>query len=153
MHEDVCCFIGSHCLVTEEIKDRMYEEIQRAIKDGYKYFVTGLISELDIIAAKIVLEERKKHDIELICYPEYEGFYNKSLFANKKREVINILNSADKVAYFYPRRCDIFLRIGTILVFSSSRAIGVFDGISRMLYDIVECAVKKGVEVVNIKNQ
>lgn len=153
MHENVCCFIGSECAVTEEIKRKMQKEIQRSVADGYRYFVTGLLTKLDIAGEKIVLEERKKYDVKLICYPKYEGFYNKILFDDAREEIMEILNKADEVIYFYPRRSDIYLRIGTVLICSAGRAIGVFDNIGRMLYDILELGFKKGVEIINIKKQ
>lgn len=153
MHKKVCCFISSECVITEDLKRRMREEIQRAINDGYKYFVTGLMTKPDITGAKIVLEERKKHDIKLICYPKYEGFYNKILFDDDKQEVIDILDKADEVVYFYPQRNDTYLRVGTVLICSSGRAICVFEEVGRMLYEVLVIGLKKGVEIINIKTQ
>jgi len=58
VHKDICCFIGTEGPLTKELEKKMYEEIKRAINDGYKYFLTSLMTKLDIEGAKMVLEDR-----------------------------------------------------------------------------------------------
>lgn len=156
MHKDVCCFIGGECKerIYNDVKNRMRKEVQKAIIEGYSYFITGLMTEIDIIGAEVVLDEKQKgSNVKLICYPKYKDF-EKSILDDKKRAAIeNILHNADKVVYFYPKRFDACSNVGTIIICSSSRAIGVLDVISRQMYNVLECGIKKGIEFVDIKKQ
>ncbi len=62
MHEDVCCFIGEECKegYYHNVKNRIKKEIEKAISEGYRYFVTGLMTGVDIMGAEIVLEQKIK---------------------------------------------------------------------------------------------
>lgn len=154
MHKDVCCFIGGECkrIYTPTIVSRIKNEVQKAINDGYRYFITGLMTDVDIVGARVVIEEREKNnDIKLICYPKYKDFQKGISDIEMQMEIDDILNNADNVVYFYPKRFDAYEKIGTIVLCSSSRAIGVFDVISRQMHDVIECGKKKGVEFINLK--
>lgn len=74
-----CCFTGHRpeklFLVDREIIKELEREIKAAIERGYTTFISGMARGVDIWAAEIVLNLRKKNkDLHLICASPYEGF-------------------------------------------------------------------------------
>lgn len=47
-----------------QFKKTMYSIVQKAILNGYTYFISGMALGIDMICAEIVLEFKKKHNFE-----------------------------------------------------------------------------------------
>lgn len=111
LKEQTCCFTGHRTIplgmerklfcVTEEI-------VEKAIKDGYRYFGAGGALGFDTIAALVVLKLKKHYpDIKLIlvlpCLTQTQGWKNKDVEIYE-----DIKKRADKVVYTsqrYVRGC------------------------------------------------
>ena len=79
MHEAACCFTGHRpekLLAHEiEIKGALQKEIQIAIADVITVFISGKARGVDLWAARLVLDLKKKSaDIGPICAIPYQGF-------------------------------------------------------------------------------
>lgn len=149
------CFTGHRPeklnIPEEEIKDRLRNEIRKAIEDGYITFISGMARGVDMWAAEIVLEEKNHNsNIKLICASPFEGF-EKSWDFNEKQRYINILQNADYIKYVcehYSRQC--FQIRNAWMVDHSARVIAAYNGESGGTRNTVRYAKNKNVEVYNI---
>ncbi len=149
------CFTGHRPekldISEKEAKNRLRLAIQKAIDDGYTTFISGMARGIDMWAAEIVIEERKKNDeIKLICASPYEGFEKSWNFIEKHRYK-TILKRADYVKYVcehYSRQC--FQIRNVWMVDHSARVIAAYNGESGGTRNTVQYATKKGIEIYNI---
>lgn len=78
-----CCFTGHRpeklSIPESKVKAALQKEIRLAIADGINVFITGMASGVDIWAAEIVLELRKKEELplKLIAASPHPGFENR----------------------------------------------------------------------------
>ena len=107
-----CCFTGHRPNKLDysenEIKPLLKTAIDNAISEGYETFITAMADGVDIWAAEIVLEKKKRNDaLRLICaipHPDFEkrrGFF-------EERRYNRILKNADYVTIIsdhYYRAC------------------------------------------------
>lgn len=135
----------------KEVKERLRVAICKAIEDGYTTFISGMARGVDMWAAEIVIEERKKNgDIKLICASPFEGF-EKSWNFIEKHSYISILKKADFVTYIcehYSRQC--FQIRNVWMVDHSARVIAAYNGESGGTRNTVRYATSKNVEIYNI---
>ena len=85
-----CCFTGHRpdkmILGEKEIKPMLEKAIDEAIEDGYVTFITGMAMGVDIWAAEIVLERKKKNDnLHLICALPHPGFETRRSLSEKMK--------------------------------------------------------------------
>ncbi|MFT9488297.1 MAG: SLOG family protein [Tepidibacillus sp.] len=85
------------------VKEVLSKTIDELIAEGYTHFISGMAIGVDMVAAELVLEKRKKDpNIFLICAVPFEGQENLWPEPIKKR-YFDILNQADEVVYIsYP---------------------------------------------------
>lgn len=86
------CFTGHRPekIITPEhtIKEKLKEEIIKAINEGYFVFISGMARGVDIWAAEIALQLRSNgYAIKLICALPYEGF-EKNGITNGKKDIV-----------------------------------------------------------------
>lgn len=59
-----CCFTGHRPeklgIPEKQVKEKLRKAIRQAIEDGFTTFISGMARGVDMWAAEIVLEERKK---------------------------------------------------------------------------------------------
>ena len=94
-----CCFTGHRPSKLDysegEIKPLLETAIDNAVSDGYVTFITGMAEGVDIWAAEIVLEKKKRNTaLHLICAVPHPGFENKRSEYEKER-YMHILQGAD----------------------------------------------------------
>ena len=107
-----CCFTGHRPeklhFPEEQIKSLLSEAIKRAIHDGFTTFISCMARGIDIWAAELVLEERKKNEaIKLVCASPLLGF-ERSWNEQEKQTYRSIIEKADYVKYVsdhYFRTC------------------------------------------------
>lgn len=116
--EKTCTFTGNRphklpwkdnedCEACKMVKERIAEEIEIAIDDGYDTFISGMALGGDTYFAEAVLQKKKKHNISLVCaipcVEQTKGWKD----ADKQRYE-RILASADEIVYTsqsYTRFC------------------------------------------------
>lgn len=128
-----CCFTGHRpekLTATEDfIMESLRKEIERAIGDGYKTFITGMARGVDIWAGEIVLELRDSGlPIHLIAASPYRGFEERWSREWQERYAA-ILSRADLVRFIRPGYSrDSFRRRNEWMVDHSTRVIAVYNG-------------------------
>ena len=89
------------------VKQRISEEIENAIFDGYDTFISGMALGGDTYFAEAVLNLKKKHKISLVCALPCKEQSKSWKYSDKKR-YDNILACADEIIYTgetYTRFC------------------------------------------------
>lgn len=153
-----CCFTGHRPEKlgndTGEIINLLDKEIEKAIQDGYICFISGMSKGIDLIAARLVIEQKNQDKrIKLICASPYMGF-EKSWSDTDKEEYRTILEQADDVKYICEhcfRGC--FQIRNKWMVDNSSRVIAAFNGEKGGTKNTIDYALKKKVPVYNILNE
>ena len=150
-----CCFTGHRPeklnISEKEIKKRLQEAIQDAVQSGFTTFISGMARGIDMWAAEIVTEERKKNpSIKLICTPPFEGFENSWSFLDKL-QYHKILKKADYTRFIcerYSRNC--FQIRNCYMVDRSSLVIAAYNGTPGGTRNTIKYADCKGVKVINV---
>jgi len=153
--EKSCCFTGHRPeklnMSETEVKEKIRNEIVKAIQDGFITFISGMARGIDIWAAEIVLQEKKNNPhIKLLCAVPYNGF-EKSWSESEKNNYNNIIENADYVKFVcehYSRQC--FQIRNVYMVDLSERVIAAYNGIAGGTRNTIKYAEKKNVEVVNV---
>lgn len=106
------CFTGHRPkkIITPEntIKDKLKEEIIKAIKEGYCVFISGMARGVDLWAAEIVLQLCSNgYAIKLICALPYEGFEKNwnNEWQKRYRQVVSEADFIKCVFHCYSRYC------------------------------------------------
>jgi len=123
-----CCFVddrqGKLCGSDSYVKKRLREEIDRALRDGYTTFVTGMAEGLDLWGAMMVLEEKRLtqtvHLIAAIPYPGYP-YCGGNRWASLRQTVFRQADLLRFIAQEYEESC--FQQCGEWIIDRCSRAI------------------------------
>lgn len=150
-----CCFTGHRpeklSVPEEKVKKLLRKEIIQAVSDGFTIFITGMAKGVDIWAAQIVLEQKKKNqDIKLICAVPFRSF---SAYWNKEWRTAYeyIIKNADDVKYI----CEkygmwVFQARNCWMVDHSFRIIAAFSGEKGGTKNTIDYAERHNIEIRNI---
>jgi uncharacterized phage-like protein YoqJ len=121
--EKTCCATG-HRKIPEDkldyVKQELEREIQTALEDGYRKFITGFSEGVDTLFARCVNERRAEYpDIFLEVALPYR------LYKNEKKLLLQC-DGVKVVCELYQRDCHAKRR--RYMVQSASRVIAVYDG-------------------------
>lgn len=153
-----CCFTGHRPeklhMSEKELTDCLLSEIRRAVQDGYTTFISGAARGVDIIAAELVLAERKRGmPIRLIVASPYKGFENRWK-SDWQRRYSNVLQAADLVKYISPEYTPAcFQKRNEWMVNHCSRVIAVYNGCSGGTRNTVLYAKRMGNDIRIIARQ
>ena len=151
-----CCFTGHRperlSIPESKVKAALQNEIRLAIADGINVFITGMAPGVDIWAAEIVLELRKKEELslKLIAASPHPGFENRWPISWQKRYAA-IMAKADfikEVCSHYSRGCYQFRY--EWMVDHSARVIAVWNGSPSGTKNTIMYANRKSVPVINV---
>lgn len=151
-----CCFTGHRperlSIPESKVKAALQKEIRLAIADGINVFITGMALGVDIWAAEIVLELRKKEELslKLIAASPHPGFENRWSIEWQKRYAA-VMAKADfikEVCSHYSRSC--YQIRNEWMVDHSARVIAVWNGRPSGTKNTIVYAKRKGVPVINI---
>ena len=147
-----CCFSGHRPEKLdepeEEVKQWLEQQIDQAIADGYRTFISGCAMGVDIWAGQIVLQKKAQNpEIHLIAatpWPRFAARWNEDW----QRQYNDLLSSADLVVNV----CDhyhngVFQQRNVWMVDHSNRVIAYFNGSPGGTRNTIEYAEKKHVEV------
>ena len=147
-----CCFTGHRpekLIRSEiEIKAALREEIKQAIQDGLTVFITGMARGVDLWAAEIVLDLRKRNQaIKLICAIPHEGFEAR-WSANWKHLYHHVLDNADLVRVITSGyHTGVYQVRNEWMVNRSARVIAVFNGQPSGTKNTIDYAKNQGIPV------
>lgn len=112
-----------------EIKRRLAMAVEKAVRDGYTRFISGMSRGVDMWAARCVLDAKLQYPhIELECAVPYNG-QQRSWCEAERREYFELLAAADVVTCLnksYTKTC--MSERNAYMVSRSQRLIACYDG-------------------------
>lgn len=148
-----CCFTGHRPekLKADEpsVKAWLSTEIDKAIVDGYRTFITGAAMGVDIWAGQIVVEKRRNNpDLHLIAAVPWPGFSSKWNEA-WRGQYDDLIRNADLVIYVKNTYEDhVFHARNKWMIDHSNRIIAYFNGERGTSLAAVDDALSKKLEVI-----
>jgi len=160
----ICCFTGHRPqslpwgfnesgLAYLMFKNKLKKAIKIAITDGFTHFISGMALGVDMLAAEIVLELKKKYpniilECAIPCNNQSCKWPSTSVDRYKQ-----ILERADKVTMISDRPYfnGCMQKRNNYMIGKSERVIAVFNGTPGGTAQTIESAQKAGREVVIIK--
>lgn len=151
-----CCFTGHRPeklnRSEKDIKAALREQIIQALQDGFVVFITGMARGVDLWAAEIVLDLRKRNkEIKLICAIPHDAFesrwspYWKQLYKH-------VLADADLTRIISKGYYSCVYQVrNEWMVNHSARVIAVFNGQPSGTKNTIDYAHRQGVPVVLIE--
>lgn len=132
----------------EEIVKELKREIEEAVEQGAREFISGMARGVDLWAASLVLEQKKrKEDIKLICAIPFQGFED-SWSEGWRKLFREILEAADEVEVFFPSfTYRSFSVRNRWMVDRSQRIIAVYHGEKGGTLNTLEYAKKRGLDL------
>ena len=151
-----CCFTGHRPeklnRSEKDIKTDLREQIIQAIQDGFMVFITGMARGVDLWAAEIVLDLRKRNkEIKLICAIPHDGF--EARWSPSWQELYRyILVEADLMRVISKGyHTGVYQVRNEWMVDHSARVIAVFNGQPSGTKNTIDYAHRQGVPVVLIE--
>ena len=148
-----CCFSGHRPeklnAPENEVRQWLEEQIDRAVADGYRTFISGCAMGVDIWAGEIVLIKRSANpDLHLIAATPWPGFARRW-----NGEWQNRYNSLLKQADMTVAVCDhfhngVFQLRNQWMVDHSNRLIAYYNGTEGGTKNTIDYARKKGIECI-----
>ena len=143
------------CAGTKGYKDQikaLRKQIKQAVKDGFTVFITGMARGVDLWAAEIVLDLRKRNNsVKLICAIPHEDF-EAQWSADWQQRYHYVQNNADLVRVigqsYHP---GVYRLRNEWMVNHSSRVIAVFNGQPSGTKNTIDYAYQQGVPVIRIE--
>lgn len=151
-----CCFTGHRPekLNNSEraVKTALREQINLANHDGLTVFITGMARGVDLWAAEIVLDLRKRNnEIKLICAVPHDGFEARwsSCWQQLYRYVLAEADLVRVISKGY--HTGVYQVRNKWMVDHSARVIAVFNGQPSGTKNTIDYAHRQGVPVVLIE--
>lgn len=134
--------------VNLRIKSLLFDKITQCVSEGKTRFITGCASGIDIWAAEIVLElKRKSPAIRLVCAVPFIG-HDEGFSVDEKWRLGIIYDGCDEKIILSPEYSrDCYRRRNYFMVDSSSVLIAAADSLHSGTGQTVRYAYKNGVDV------
>ena len=152
-----CCFSGHRPekanMQEQDIKFRLRTEIDKAIKDGYTTFISGMARGVDIWAAELVLEKKRMNkDIKLICAQPYEFFSKDQGWQWNVKYTKIVAQDDEVVTVSYKSNKGCYMLRNKWMVDHSSHLIAVFNGEPSGTKNTIDYAEKRhiGINLVEV---
>lgn len=151
-----CCFTGHRPeklnTSEKEVKAALRKQIDQAVHDGFTVFITGMARGVDLWAAEIVLDLRKRNkEIRLICAIPHDGF--EARWSPSWQELYRyVLAEADLTRVISKGyHTGVYQVRNEWMVNHSTRVIAVFNGQPSGTKNTIDYAYRQGVPVVLIE--
>lgn len=151
-----CCFTGHRPeklnTSEKEVKAALRKQIDQAVHDGFTVFITGMARGVDLWAAEIVLDLRKRNkEIRLICAIPHDGF--EARWSPSWQELYRyVLAEADLTRVISKGyHTGVYQVRNEWMVNHSTRVIAVFNGQPSGIKNTIDYAYRQGVPVVLIE--
>lgn len=158
MRQKTCCFSGHRpekipcsgqpSMQLYNIKIALYQEIDKAIKNGYEYFVDGACRGVDFWAAEHVLWHKNRNPMIQLEFAIPFDLQAAKWCEEDKIEYHKLLKQADKITKVnnaYTLNC--MQKRNEYMVDKSSLIIAVWNGKPSGTKNCLDYAVKKGLEI------
>lgn len=158
---EACCFAGyrpekfklPQTRAAAMLAPELETAVRHAIQDGYRLFVTGMSRGFDLWAAQTVLRLRKEFPVKLLCAIPFDrqsqGWENDWQTLYQK-----ILFEADFVhSLSHEYTPDCFFIRNRFMIEGCTRLICWYDGCPGGTRFTVQCARRRGLELVNLADQ
>lgn len=128
MSKKTCCVTGHRHIPEDKlgyVKERLKEQIEVAIADGYTTFISGFAKGVDLLFAELVIEQRDKNPQLFLeaAIPYGERVKTKDPVFCK---CLAACNGVHIMQHKYSKDC--FIKRNRYMVSLSSRVIAVYDG-------------------------
>ena len=136
----------------KEVKAALRKQIDQAVHDGFTVFITGMARGVDLWAAEIVLDLRKRNkEIRLICAIPHEGFEARwsPSWQQLYRYVLTEADLTRVISKGY--RTGVYQVRNEWMVNHSARVIAVFNGQPSGTKNTIDYAYRQVVPVVLIE--
>jgi len=164
LNSNTCCFTGYRpqnlpwknneedirCL---KMKERLNQEILRAIDNGYNVFISGMALGFDMICAEMVLDLKKKYkSIKLVgavpCKTQDKFWKEKN-----KQRYRSVLSQLDDVRCIYDDYIgsECMLERNRFMINNSSLVIALFDGKNGGTKKTIDYAKKQNKNIIIIE--
>ena len=124
-----CCITGHRVTMPEKkgfIEQELRKEIEEAINDGYRLFISGFADGTDLLFARLIVEYREKYpDLYLEAALPYPQNRRSAEFKN----LLEKCNGIMPCSHSYSPDC--FMKRNMYMVDQSDRIIAVYDGRKR----------------------
>lgn len=151
-----CCFTGHRPeklnRSEKDIKAYLREQIIQAIQDGFMVFITGMARGVDLWAAEIVLDLRKRNKkIKLICAIPHDEFESRwsPYWQQLYRYVLAEADLVRDISKGY--HTGVYQVRNEWMVDHSARVIAVFNGQPSGTKNTIDYARRQGVPVLLIE--
>lgn len=151
-----CCFTGHRPeklnASEKEVKAALRKQIDQAVHDGFTVFITGMARGVDLWAAEIVLDLRKRSkEIRLICAIPHDGF--EARWSPSWQELYQyVLAEADLTRVISKGyHTGVYQVRNEWMVNHSTRVIAVFNGQPSGTKNTIDYAYRQGVPVLLIE--
>lgn len=152
-----CCFTGHRpekldCSEQEAIA-LLQKNIRYAYDLGYTTFITGMSRGVDIWAAEIVLEEKRRHpDICLFCaipHPDFEKRWNAE-WQQRYRAILMAADFRQTICPSFSKGC--YQKRNIWMVDHAGLVLAFFNGEPGGTANTIAYAQKRGVQVINVND-
>ncbi len=148
-----CCFTGHRPVKLtapeNNIRQWLEQQIDQAIADGYRTFITGCAMGVDIWAGQIVLKKKTENlNIRLIAanpWPEMADSW-KPLWKEQYRDLLEKADEVETISDHYYR--FVYQKRNIWMVDHSSRLIAYYNGTPGGTLETILYAQKCGLEVI-----
>lgn len=126
----ICCVTVHRDIseaLTEQVRQNLIREVEKAIQDGFTYFISGFAKGTDLLFAEIVLEKQKEHEaVQLEAAIPYRNRYIKLMKAEHTKAMLenccHVEIVSEKLA------SNVYMKRNRYMVDRSDRVIAVYDG-------------------------
>ena len=136
----------------KEVRAALRKQIDQAVHDGFTVFITGVARGVDLWAAEIVMDLRKRNkEIKLICAIPHDGF--EARWSPSWQELYRyVLAEADLTRVISKGyHTGVYQVRNEWMVNHSTRVIAVFNGQPSGTKNTIDYAYRQGVPVVLIE--
>ncbi|MBQ4546490.1 MAG: DUF1273 family protein [Oscillospiraceae bacterium] len=160
--ETTCCFTGprpaklpmngnEYSAEIAALKTNIRSAVIDAYNEGFRFFMNGMAEGFDLFAAEIVLGLRDElPGIALVAVLPYSGacLGHSASIRERMEKVLKNAEAVFSLSENYEKGCE--HSRNSYMVENSTRIIGFYNGLSGGTAHCWNCALRKGIETVNL---
>ena len=130
MKEKVCGVTGHREILAEymeQAEQGLRREIEKAIADGYTYFISGFADGTDQLFAGVVLEKAKENPtLRLEAAIPYRNRYKRLMEDERTRAMLEACTKVEVISEEWAS--NVYMKRNRYMVSQADRVIAVYDG-------------------------